>query len=493
MLPVSPDSALFDYMAWLRIKGGHYYADVAEQNWPGIVFIHELGIRLFGVHFWTYRLTDFICLQISCFGLFLFLKRCGFSIAPFIVLALYPPLYITAGIWMAGQRDIVATQFLILGTALLLVEPRKTPFAKLQVISAGLIMAEAVLIRPTYLAYIPFALAVQWLLSNRTSSLRLSSYESTALFSLGLLGLLSIVLLWGVYSQNLDDWYEQTITFNLVVYATPISWTELINRLVQWILNSWHWIVLFAALGLALWIRSRSVVSELLYVAGLGATILLSYFVQRKGFIYHASGLLPIFAALIAVALDELWKFYSEEKQPRRLALLAAFLFVVVVTIVGTTSKLRTYQPMVSQISTGRILPVDVGEEVLVMAEVHMVADYIRMHSDATDYILQWGRAFHVGFLAQRQPSSRFISTPALNIITPTASRMQPWLDEFSKSINQKKPKFVVLSTDNVTTQKGQLMHAGIPSNAMAILFDFLSNGYVAVYQGKSLILLEAE
>src|SRR5258708_5456999 len=64
LVPTSPDHALFDYIAWMHVKGAQYYSGAGEINWPGVMLIHELGIRLFGVHSWTFRLTDFLVMQV---------------------------------------------------------------------------------------------------------------------------------------------------------------------------------------------------------------------------------------------------------------------------------------------------------------------------------------------------------------------------------------------------------------------------------------------
>ncbi len=121
-VPTSPDQALFDYIAWSHLQGDVYYGGVAEQNFPGKMFMHELGLRLFGAHFWSFRAIDALSLALACLAGAGFLARSGFPAAPWLFLCLYPPLYMTAGYWMAGQRDIVAMN-LLLAVALLMVRP----------------------------------------------------------------------------------------------------------------------------------------------------------------------------------------------------------------------------------------------------------------------------------------------------------------------------------------------------------------------------------
>ena len=70
---------------------------------------------------------------------------------------------------------------------------------------------------------------------------------------------------------------------------------------------------------------------------------------------------------------------------------------------------------------------------------------------------------------------------------------MQLWLDEFTKDLVKKRPKFVVLAGDLVKSQEGQLLPVGSPSKALQAVLDLLSTGYTKAYEGKSLILMQAE
>src|SRR4051812_30984108 len=49
-IPPSPDQSAFDYMAWQGLQGVPWYTGSFDTTWPGSLVIHEIGIRLFGVH-----------------------------------------------------------------------------------------------------------------------------------------------------------------------------------------------------------------------------------------------------------------------------------------------------------------------------------------------------------------------------------------------------------------------------------------------------------
>ena len=126
----SPDQAQFDYMGWMATMGQPFYAGSFDMNWPGGMLLHETAIRLFGPVLWSWHMLDFLLMQCATIAAAVFLWRAGFRLAPFVALLLYPPVYVTAGGWMAGQRDIVAMGLLIIACCAMLAPARKESQAR---------------------------------------------------------------------------------------------------------------------------------------------------------------------------------------------------------------------------------------------------------------------------------------------------------------------------------------------------------------------------
>ena len=126
----SPDQAQFDYMGWMATMGQPFYAGSFDMNWPGGMLLHEAAIRLFGPVLWSWHMLDFLLMQCATIAAAVFLWRAGFRLAPFVALLLYPPVYVTAGGWMAGQRDIVAMGLLIIACCAMLAPARKESQAR---------------------------------------------------------------------------------------------------------------------------------------------------------------------------------------------------------------------------------------------------------------------------------------------------------------------------------------------------------------------------
>jgi hypothetical protein len=485
MVPTSPDQALFDYIAWMKINGAPYYKGAAEQNWPGEIFLHELGIRLFGVHFWTYRLIDFIVMQFGAVGIFLFLRRSGLLLAPFIVLAIYPIVYVTAGYWMAGQRDIVAAEFL-LGASAFLIGPARIFDGML----AGSLIAFAVLIRPTYFSFLCGVLLLDWfgLLHDGFSNSR-RVRRAVPVIS-GFVLLVGAVILAGWLIGSLNDWYEQTILFNLQGYSSNVPARELGLLLANLLIRSWHWMALFAVLGFALWLFRRGLRAGQLLVFGLVATIILSYFIQGKGFGYHLGGLIPVFVLLIAVFLEELSDLWGLRDR-RRLAVGVVTIVVIVVTVVGTGKKATALVPQLRMLTSGEFQPVFDGSQsnILSWQDTRAIVDRIQAESAANEYFFQWGRNFEIGYLAQRRSTTRFVNTPMLDLIS---NRFEAWLAEFDDSLSAKPPVLILVERsflDNIN------MPLSIPNNAsqaFRILIAKINAGYRIIMVNDKIALFEA-
>ena len=492
MVPASPDQALFDYIAWMNVHGAPYYKGAAEQNWPGEILIHELGIRLFGVHFWTFRLIDFLIMQIGNLGIFWFLRRAGFSIAPFIALAVYPVIYVTAGHWMAGQRDIIATEFLILACALLITSSL-SPARLAQAAAAGALIAFAVLVRPTYVSFLFGVLLLEiWGFFRKSSAHPIRRCLSILV---GFVSVTAIVLFFGWLAGNLGDWYDQTILFNLQAYELARSRIDLLYQLGGMLRGSWHWLSLFSAIGILLWIFRRGPSVELFLVLGIALTIVLSYFVQGKGFGYHLGGLIPLFVLTTAVAIDLLTDIYSATRARLRWIAGACMIVMIAITAAGTASKANSLAPQFRTLASGRFAPVHSGgpSDALTHEEMQKIVQRIQSGSAADEPIFQWGRNFMVGFLSQRPSSSRFVSTPALEILSDRFARTQAWLAEFESDLTTKSPAYILIERQAIDTPQIPIKPLVGASPALRILIERVNAGYRPVLADDKVVLFERE
>ncbi len=450
-IPVSPDQALFDYIAWSNIQGDHYYTGVAEQNWPGKMILHELGIRLFGVHFWTFRAIDFAFLVLVTTGGAILLRNAEYRLGGIVFLFLYPVLYVTSGFWQAGQRDIVAAGLLVIAAAL-----ARPGSLALWPFFSGVTVGMAVLIRPTYLSYLVGLMSLEWITFRGENAQRTpKALGRTAALGLGFALPITALVVIGLTTGSLDDFYEQTILFNLQSYQIEQSRSRLWAFLAQNVRRDWHWIAALAVLGVILWLVQKGSGRTLILILGLAATVLLSYFTQNKGWGYHLGGLIVVFALLSAAAIDCLDQIRKDAaSRVLRLAATGGLAAVVLLCMAGSTKKVLNFQDNIGALMAGEWRPQD-DEDHPSWKDTSQAVALIQAHSPPDSFVLQWGRNFQIPYLAVRRTTLRFVSTPALEIMTPSFAAHDAWLAEIGRDLETKRPFFALV--DKEMAPEGQI------------------------------------
>src|SRR5262245_48314790 len=113
-IPPSPDDTDIDYMGWMLLRGGVQYVDFIDMNWPGGVWLHAAATWMFGSNLLSWRIFDFGIAIVAMIAMVDLVARAYGRAAAIWLAAIYPALYVTLGIWMAGQRDAVAGHGLVI-------------------------------------------------------------------------------------------------------------------------------------------------------------------------------------------------------------------------------------------------------------------------------------------------------------------------------------------------------------------------------------------
>lgn len=479
-IPPSPDQMQFDYMAWLATQGVPYYSGTFDMNWPGGMILQEIAIRLFGPRAYSWHLADFLMLQAVTLAMALFLHRAGFDLARFIVLPLYPTLYVTSGYWMAGQRDVIAVGLLLGACAAMLAGPRHE---RRSFLIAGMLTACAVLVRPTYLSVLAGLIILEaapraWVGIARKHG----TGARIGLLVAGFLLPFAVVVGAGVWIGNLDDWYQQSVVFTSLVYRDKPP-LDPMATLRATFFGAWHWLTFCAAFGLFLWVRRDGRLSyPAMLVSGLGAAIALSYFAQNKGFGYHLGGALPILVLLTAVAVDGLATWARTARAgPARTALRLALVLTVLLVCAGTFKKLWGEGHYLADIAAHGMTPVPhsgmTGSD-----QARMVA-MIKAGTGADDRIVQFGTLYQIPYLAGRHPSHRFI-TPAIELMTRDFPLYTAWMGEITESLHRTQPPFVLIEHQAVE-RTGDVLRPRKPGTpVLTALLDYVGTDYSIVMQG---------
>ncbi|WP_342070395.1 hypothetical protein [Yoonia algicola] len=485
-VPPSPDQSQFDWMAYIAIQGRPFYEGSFDMNWPGAMWLHEAGLRLFGVHAWTWRLTDFLLMLGFSAGGAVFLQRANWPLASLIFLFLYPAVYITSGSWMAGQRDIIATGFLICACALAM---PGAPREARNVVLAGVCVACAVLIRPTFLSFLAGLAFLECLPLRHVRPRTCTRPARVARFLSGFILVMALVVCVGLLLGNLDDWYRQSIQFSTSVYIgeSPQDWRITLRTLF---LASWHWITLLALFGLLVWVLRDGLSYPLVLVVGTAATIALSFAVQNKGFGYHLGGILLLLALLLTVGIEQLnqWR-RSVRKSVLRWGVTIALSGAVLLVLAGTAAKLENLKDGAARLLAGEFGPGDLYG--LTEAERREIIRLIEDGSTPDESVAVYGTLYDLPYRAKRLPTYRFF-TPTADQITQQFIHYDAWMSEIDQALERTPPAFVIMDRSALSGSPSQLAPVSANRSILTRLLQTLSEGYQIVFANEDVVVFQA-
>jgi hypothetical protein len=446
LTPPSPDSAIFDYMGWRVLAGDRLYVDVIEQNWPGAVWIHMVSTALFGNTWWSFRLLDCLLMLQASAALFWMGNRSGLRGTGWIAAALYPLMYLTSSPWITGQRDALVGHLLVAGSVLYLAN--RGQWRGPGMVVFGLLCALVVMVRPTYLLFpalvVLLELGVHLYGSRPLRPFLIGVGQAAAAFVVSL----ALVAALGFRSGGLAGWWEAAIQYNLSVYSGSAGLSIYLDAMV-WLFQSWHWYLVFGAIGAVLWWRTGDPWVWLLVMA-LALTCLVSFVVQGKGFGYHLAGVLPVLALFAGHTIA--WSA-GVIRARRSWPWVLVAVVLVVVALAGTARKLRAVssQALVLagvQTMQAHLEKSEFGFEGIDMADLVRVADHIRAHTGPDETVLVWNRGIWINYLAERKMPVPFATVGALaQFKDPPTGLARRWLAAFQQGLDCAPPAYIVLGS----------------------------------------------
>jgi len=482
-IPPSPDQALFDYIGWRILEGATPYADVAELNWPGAMFLHTAAVAIFGNTIHAWRAFDYGYLLATLCVVFAVVRALAGTRVGFVTVVVYQILYVTGGVWFSGQRDILGAPLLLVAVfaQTRALERRSVAWQAL----AGPAIAFAMLLKPT-LGAIAVLLAVQVVHAFVRGRVRfgravihLATTGASLLLTLLLFG--AVARAWGF----LDDWWEICFVYNGAVYTQDsVAFAELGRRIWRYAVPSWHWLLIASAAGLAALLRRGQARLAWTALALLGATAI-SIVVQQKGFGYHLGPAL-LALALLAGALLELC-LRTVTATPRRVRAPAFWIAaaVLLVAFAGLAAKLKRELLEPLKWRTGTISRMELltgfsgGDAGVTMADVAAAADYLEARTAPDEPVLLWGRSVLTQFLARRRSPTRFCHAYMLWSAREEYRGSEAWIAEFKADLAAAPPSFILLTRDpeggHVWVEEG--------AESVELLLETLRGGYRKVAQ----------
>ena len=264
--------------------------------------------------------------------------------------------------------------------------------------------------------------------------------------------------------------------------------------------TAWHWLGGLALLGTLAWIwasvRQARASYALAAVWGMIATVILSYFVQNKGFGYHLGGLLLAFSVLIAVLIDRLslaarWRGAGLWPRAAMVMLVAA----AALTLAGTLKKLSHVAPHALRAVTGPPGPLRLSPLRLSETQLAEIVTLITEGSPPGAPMIQFGGHYEVPVLAGRPPSSPLINVQALNLVRADQAGGEAWVEAFRADLAANPPAFVLLERYGIIgeDQPLRLTEEVRPELARAHLVEEVLPGYRIVHTTPLTFLLKRD
>lgn len=490
--PPNPDQAIFDYIGWIGINGGTYYTDVAEQNFPGEMLLHEWAFRIFGVHIWSYRALDFIIAALGAASLGGILAFGHYGFGALAGAGFYLVGYISSNGWMSGQRDAVAANLLLIGGYFFL--RRLRGGTRFWIVPLAAVAFFSMLLRPTYLLFIAFLPVLDILLRDRHAR-----KLPTCLIDSGLVVSLFVVMAgamlgFGAAAGALPDFWEQVFLFNTQSYQAGHSYGDTLARIGA---GLWGYAAFVPA---ALWAVAKTRKDHdrtvpLLFVCGFFALAVVSSFVQNKGFGYHLAAVMPPLFGLSGIAITEFIKPLIGGAW-RPLHRHAAAGIVSLLCIAGLGLQFRSMAPQLRYllgIESYRQMAAreGAGGEGLTWADLHDAADHVRAETRADETVLVWGRPVSINLLAARKSPTRFITHGMLLLAGPSFERSRAWIDEFAQALEKAPPRFIFYQDEEPPLDTSAWAEADPGSTAAGVLADALAARYSFVRSFGSLKLFK--
>ena len=298
--PLIHDAPLMHYIAWLIQTGSVPYRDIFDMNAPGTYLVHLGALLLFGHSDFGMRLFDLATLAVMT-GLIIHLGRSFGPWSGTTAALLFWLFHLSGGAWRAGQRDYLASLFLLAS----LVPIWQEGIGPFRVAGAFGWLGAAALIKPHVTAFAVLLGAA--LLARREDSFPRGQRVKLAGWAiLGFSLPVAAVVTWLAVAGGLLPFWELLRDYLIPLYSR-LGRAPLVEA-VRWQVLGWETLTLVAALALLAsfsllamkrWSRRHTILVLGVFYG------LFHFWVQGKGWEYHLYPL-SLFGILLGTsAIDQ--------------------------------------------------------------------------------------------------------------------------------------------------------------------------------------------
>ena len=462
LLPLGRDQGVWTSVALALNAGDAMYAQILHFNLPGLGFLYALLFKVFPAPAAVVAAASWLASLIVMLAIAAILRRAGFELAAKLFLLLFAVLAAPAfDYWNIAQKDYLAFACLALAVAIMAAAEADKPKRWRWVFAAGAVVAVGSLFKPIYgLIGVPIAV----LEFCRLQGFQSAKHCRQAIMSLTLLlmGFLAIAALFLVYlamhqalmpayhaifqfapwyaTRSAPGWLFMTVLLlastNMTNIAMPIA--SLINAVIMLPL-----VFLGFCIGLKKPQRLR-----LMWLYLLAGFALLAYFVQQKGFPYHAMPWIVCAAAFVAIAVVCLYHKTAASRWGR--GLLALALLILVSRSLVFSHYGQGLLPAAFGVTTREAYlaeyydPPDSSHPL----DAEAAARWIASNTAADDTIVVWGMENQIYSLSQRHFAGRhhfsFLLDANIDATSPLGQWQAGLRQQYLASLTAQPPKYFI-------------------------------------------------
>lgn len=439
------------------------YLGTWDQNFPGIVYVHYLGILLSGPNEYGFRMLDILAHAINAYLAYRILRHWLSDRVAIGAGIVGIALYYSGGTYLAGQRDAFAATGILLAVLILLHsrEPGQRQTSLYNFIS-GFGLAFALSIRPTYVLFAAIVTCCLW--RYTPAGLKNALYLVLG----GVLGTLVCFYPFITDPTAFDAFIQACYQFNVDIYGTTKYNLPILRALRQppELLNNLAMLTLvFCAFpSIASKLRAEGFRTKLIQdcvriptrrewimLALLYLSLRIPIWLMGKFMVYHYEPTLIVMSAGMAIGCAGIANYLSGK---RRLAfwvgIVAFYLICLPWPLISTATR-----SIIDDSSEGmlRSTYLTQGPEGHGVKEEMWLAGYLNQKGDSesvTFFTIQGAPAWRV----HRPLSSRFHTFFALGMRKPDGGftdYQRAWHKEVANSLTSRKPKYVVVGVNPPT------------------------------------------
>lgn len=453
--PLIRDEGEYAYAAQLLIQGAAPYEHAFIQKPPGVIYSYALADLFLPQHFWSPRLLAYLFVALAT-GLLGCIARWEFG-EGFALPAMWlmTPMILMPGI---DQYSVNTEMFMLLpllATVAVYSYSRRYGHKNSHWFIAGFLAAVTLLYKYTVLPIIGF-LFIVWLFEvYRANGKTLNILKTLTLAAAG--GVLAAALELGYFFIHgaARQFWECTLAFNRY-YATSGTFTvaNLWSRLEMF----WHvwWILFLIPWAVLLQPRPR-------IWFWIGIFLCTIFAIGGAGYLQYYIPLMPFWALLSAVGIRTIISkisTHAPKAAPWATGVLTAI--VVVLVICPDIPLMRSSKDQFAETKMLGVFP---------FIEARLVGDKVAELSSPNDFVFVAGSEPEILVYAQRFSPTRFITSYALMIPTPVASRYQ---HEAIGDLEQNPPKIIVFPQSGYSWMR----QSNTPPDFVNFLGNFLAQHY---------------